>query len=165
MTKKQWCELSWNGKDRGKMDVPFLPTTMLMIKSYNTTEEKGDEEGVATPPDEVLWRSERSVEASRSRSIPWWEPLKPSLLVDPNCLLTEQLSGSDIQNGCLFAEGGGQSNSTNHSPLLCTGRRFTNQPTVERDWNMLSRALSTANAHIREKSSAWQGFEIGFMKW
>jgi len=60
----------------------------------------------------------------------WDSTGKPLLLVDPNCVLTEQLPGSDIL--WMFSCGGcgGQSNSANHnSPLLCTGRRFTNQPT------------------------------------
>ena len=65
--------------------------------------------------------------------LPWWEPLeqhRQTLVVDwPQLFLqfVEQVSGSDIQSGCPFAEGGAWSNITSHGPLLCTGRRFPYQ--------------------------------------
>jgi len=36
----------------------------------------------------------------------WDSTGQPLLSVDPNCVFTEQLPGSDIQTGCLSADGG-----------------------------------------------------------
>ena len=90
----------------------------------------------------------------------WDSTGKPLLLVDPNCVLTEQLPGSDIL--WMFGGGGcgGQSSSANHSgPLLCTGRRFANQVV-----NCLNNVRFLAELHLIGPTALLSRFRLSMFE-
>jgi len=77
---------------------------------------------------------------------PWDSTGQPLLLVNPDCLFIEQLPGSDIQNGCLFVEGG-------RVKQWCQPRPSANAPVGDlpnQNQAMSSMEMETHTNHIRK---------------